>query len=72
MRTASCTGDLADDLAGDLADGLANKYPDDYTWSAHPECNIPVPQGEGLGVGAVTSTPRGQHRHITGVRDVFA
>ncbi|MBR6264113.1 MAG: hypothetical protein IKR05_12980 [Prevotella sp.] len=37
MRTASCAGDLADDLA----DG----YPDDYTWSAHPECNIPAPQG---------------------------
>ena len=25
---------------------------------AHPGCNIPAPQGEGLGVGSVTSTPR--------------
>ena len=25
---------------------------------AHSECNIPAPQGEGLGVGSVTSTPR--------------
>ena len=53
MRTASCTGDLADDLAdgwaGDLADDLAgdlaNGYTDDYTRGAHPECNIPAPQG---------------------------
>ena len=25
---------------------------------AHSECNIPAPQGEGVGVGSVTSTPR--------------
>ena len=24
----------------------------------HSECNIPAPQGEGSGVGSVTSTPR--------------
>ena len=29
-----------------------------HTRDAHSECNIPAPQGEGSGVGSVTSTPR--------------
>ena len=49
-------GRLDGNLADGLADGLANEYPDDYTRGAHPECNIPAPQGEGSGVGSVTST----------------